>query len=73
MINKKDINWNAPIPRGEIKRFREYLNKLDSERMGPKHKHGHYHQLKRLYGDYLYNQDREKFMVELREWLAGGN
>lgn len=54
------------MKRGDIKRFREYLNSLDS---GSKHRQGPYHQTKRPYGDYLYHQDKEKFMVDLKEWL----
>lgn len=54
------------MKRGDIKRFREYLN----AQPGPKHKNGRYEQRKRGYGDYLYAQDREKFMVELDEWLT---
>lgn len=54
------------IPRGSIKRFREHLNAMTSF---PPHRHGRYQQRKRQYGDYLYAQDREKFMVDLREWL----
>jgi len=55
------------MARGDIKRFREYLNSLDDGES--KHQHGRYHQLKRKYGDYLYAQDREKFMVDMEEWL----
>ena len=53
--------------RGDIKRFREHLNSLDDGESN--HQHGRYHQLKRKYGDYLYAQDREKFMVDMAEWL----
>jgi hypothetical protein len=56
-----------PIPRGAIKRFREYLNALPQT---VRHRHGPYHQRSRPYGDYLYAQDRERFLVNLREWLA---
>lgn len=59
------------IPRGAIKRFREHLNAL------PQYAKHHnkvgkvvYQQRTRKYGDYLYAQDREKFMVDLAEWLA---
>ncbi len=55
------------IKRGDIKRYREFLNAQDD---GVPHKHNQFHQLTRKYGDYLYNQDREKFMVDLVEWLA---
>lgn len=55
------------LPRGTIKRFREYLNSLDD---GVKHRHFRFQQRTRKYGDYLYAQDREKFMVDLQEWLA---
>ena len=52
------------------KAFRELLNKQDLESSNPRdHKHGVYHQRTRLYGDYLYNQDRDKFEANYREWL----
>lgn len=34
-----------------------------------KHKHGKYHQSKRLYGDYLYFQDRARFDENLQSAL----
>lgn len=37
---------------------------------GSPHRNGRYHQRTRKYGDYFYRQDREKFMLELAEWLA---
>lgn len=53
--------------RGDIKRFREHLNRegaivgaWTNKRRGQK---------TRLYGDYLYAQDREMFMVHMAEWL----
>ena len=58
---------NAIIPRGTIKRYREHLNALDVG--DSKHMHLCYRQRTRKYGDYLYNQDRERFMLQLREWL----
>lgn len=75
------------IPRGKIKAFRELLNRQDAEhgarqnekaitdftRVSTKHRNGRFRQLKRLYGDYLYAQDREKFMVDLLDWLAKGS
>ena len=71
------------IPRGKIKEFRELLNRenalvMDREnarqandpaRIASKHRNGRYRQVKRLYGDYLYRQDRDKFMADIREWL----
>lgn len=57
------------IPRGAIKSFRLHLNALPAT---AKHRHGPYHQRTRSYGDYLYAQDRDKFMVDLREWLTNG-
>jgi hypothetical protein len=59
------------FPRGKIKAFREHLNKLDVG--DSKHRHLSYAQRTRSYGDYLYYQDSERFMVELREWLLAGN
>jgi hypothetical protein len=56
------------LPRGTIKRFREYLNAQDNS--GYKHRHFRFQQRTRKYGDYLYAQDREKFMVDLQEWLT---
>lgn len=72
------------IPRGAVKAYRELLNRqnaesiareagkdaMDPSRMATRHKHGRYQQVKRLYGDYLYAQDREKFLVDLQDWLA---
>lgn len=58
------------VKRGDIKRFREYLNKLSDG--SENHKHGRYHQKTRKYGDYMYHQDREKFDVDMQEWLESG-
>lgn len=55
------------IPKGAIKRFRERLNALDA---GNKHRHLAYQQRTRRYGDYLYHQDHDRFMAELRQWLS---
>lgn len=59
------------IPRGAITRFRKYLNETYAD--APKHHHNRYQQRKRAYGDYLYAQDRDKFMMELRNWLQKEN
>lgn len=59
------------LPRGTIKSFREYLNKKFE--FTEKHSNGRYRQKTRLYGDYIYNQDREQFMVELRYALEGND
>lgn len=59
----------TPIPRGKIKEYREKLNHEHEAAGGVKHRHGRFHQITRPYGDYLYAQDREMFMVNLREWL----
>jgi len=56
------------IPRGKIREFREHLNTLCSKSRG--YRNFNYRQRTRAYGDYLYHQDRDKFMVELREWLT---
>lgn len=58
------------VRRGDVARFRAYLNAQDD---GVPHKHNRYHQKTRPYGDYLYAQDREKFMVNMREWLLEQN
>ena len=77
---------STPIPRGKIAAFRKLLNAQDAankERHADKeegditklqtnHRHGRYRQVKRLYGDYLYFQDRDKFMADLRGWLQDG-
>lgn len=52
------------------KAFREYLNQQDLESRNPRnHKHNRYHQRTRLYGDYLYNQDKVMFDVNYQEWV----
>ena len=43
-----------------------------SRKAGRLHRH-HRYQRTRSYGDYLYAQDREKFAVDLRDWLAERN
>lgn len=53
--------------RENIRRFRAYLNSLEST---VNHKHNRYHQRKRPYGDYLYYQDRDKFMADLKLFLS---
>ena len=63
----------TPIPRGKIKEYRELLNRQHEEAGSLKHRHHRYHQRTRPYGDYLYAQDRERFMVNLREWLETPN
>lgn len=56
------------------KSFREYLNKLDAESKNPiSYKNYRYAQRTRLYGDYLYSQDIEKFNANYREWLQEEN
>ncbi len=59
------------VKRADIKRYRNYLNYVHSD--DPKHRNGRYRQIKRQYGDYLYHQDREKFMVDMCVWLASPN
>jgi len=55
------------------KAFREYLNAMDAGSENPiSYKNYAYGQRTRLYGDYLYNQDREKFAVEYEEWISAG-
>lgn len=56
------------IKRGDIKRYREHLNATHKD--SSLWRNGTRGQKTRLYGDYLYHQDREKFMVELEEWVA---
>lgn len=59
----------ATLKRGTLASFRRYLNEKYAH--SEPHKHERFHQKTREYGDYLYNQDRAKFDVELREALAG--
>ena len=47
------------------KMFREELNAGDYQHS---HANNRYGNRKRLYGDYLYYQDREKFDVDFEEW-----
>lgn len=49
------------------KAFKEYLNALNDPNINP-HQNGRFKQIKRLYGDYLYHQDRVKFNVLYEEW-----
>lgn len=62
------------IKRGLIKQYREILN-AQPEESSEKHFHKSgnktFQQRTRKYGDYLYNQDRDKFLWEVREWIAG--
>lgn len=55
------------MKRGDIKRFRDFLNSQDVG--DSKHRHLNFQQRTRKYGDYLYHQDRDKFNMELAEWL----
>jgi hypothetical protein len=57
--------------KGDIARFREFLNRQDTG--DSKHQHRSFRQRTRKYGDYLYNQDRERFMVDITEWLMIAN
>lgn len=68
-------NATSALPRGTIKRFREYLNvkfkdsaKHENDACDGVHR---YQQRTREYGDYLYHQDRDKFNVELADALGG--
>ena len=54
------------IQRGDIKRYREFLN---AKYPGQRHKHNRHHQISRPYGDYLYAQDHDKFLRDMCEWL----
>lgn len=45
--------------------FRQMLNR---ESAGHTHREKRYHQKTRLYGDYLWHQDRERFEVDFKEW-----
>ena len=52
------------------KEYRKLLNQQDAER---NHKHRRYGQRKRLYGDYLWYQDRERFEFDYQEHLKKGD
>jgi hypothetical protein len=60
------------------KAFKEFLNKqeLEHRKVAPEYintqyKNGVRGQRTRLYGDYLYSQDREMFNAEYQNWLKG--
>jgi len=55
------------------KAFRQLLNEEDLKHKDGNWKHNRYHQIKRLYGDYLYYQDRVMFDVFYEEWLKESN
>jgi hypothetical protein len=62
------------FPRGMIKAYREYLNEqhgynTDGGQYINKHSPG---ARTRLYGDYLYSQDREMFIVSMMEDVENG-
>lgn len=55
------------------KAFREHLNEMDRTSNTPRdHRHNAYHQRTRLYGDYLWFQDRAKFESDYAEWCVEG-
>ncbi len=65
-MSPADRPSETPAPRTK-KAFREWLNKEYAD--SSPHRHNRFHQRTRGYGDYLYNQDRDKFNVEYAEWL----
>jgi len=68
IVTIANVVKNNGIPRGAIQRFRAYLNQQDTS--GHPHRHLSFQQRVRLYGDYLYHQDRDRFMMELRQWIS---
>lgn len=62
------LRCRKAITRADIAFYRQRLNE-DDKGNEVRHTHGRFRQLKRLYGDYLYYQDRDRFMSELSEWL----
>ena len=64
------VRCRKHVKRGDIARYRNYLNYIHT---GQKHRNGRYRQTKRQYGDYLYRQDRDKFMADMCQWLASSN
>lgn len=67
------------MKRGVIKAFREYLNQESAERIkkakggsdSGRYQNFRYHQRVRLYGDYIYYQDRDMFMENLSRAMDG--
>lgn len=59
------------VKRGDILKYINWLNYKTSGQNS--YKNGRRGQIKRQYGDYLYHQDRELFMMEMRQWLASVN
>ena len=53
--------------KGDIKRFKAHLNALAGSRLW---KNGRRGNKVRQYGDYLYAQDREMFLFEMKNWLT---
>jgi hypothetical protein len=58
------------VKRGARKAFREWLNEQDRLKKF-EYRNGRYRQMKRLYGDYVYAQDREMFDFEFGEAMRG--
>lgn len=56
------------VKRIDIARYRNYLNFTHT---GIKHRNGRFQQRTRAYGDYLYHQDRDKFIADMCAWLPG--
>lgn len=54
---------------GAIKAFREYLNKQFAD--SPKWQNHKFHQETRMYGDYLYAQDRDMFFFDMDRAMEG--
>ena len=51
------------------KQFRQFLNAQDTTKNYRNHR---YHQKTRLYGDYLYNQDKARFDYYFEVWKKYG-
>lgn len=58
------------IKRGDRNAFRAWLNFKEAETQRTRHNHKRFNQRTRPYGDYLYFQDRQKFDMEMCQWLA---
>lgn len=54
------------VTRQDVRRYREHLNNLP----GGKYRERKFGQRTRAYGDYLFHQDKERFMADLCCWLT---
>lgn len=55
-----------------VERNRPRYGDLAEAATDTRHREGRFRQLKRLYGDYLWHQDRDMFEYNYAEWCAAG-